>query len=76
MAFTKTIRVRRLFCEITGDEFAEESFLKKKASRDKKVEVIIDEEKQFGIHYNYDSEEISFDFFYGFWNKYGWPQHV
>ena len=54
MAFTNGTRVRRLFCEITGNDMQAETFLKKKASGDRKVEVIINEEKQFGICYKYD----------------------
>ena len=76
MAFTKDTRVRRLFCEIIDSKIKPEKFLKRSASGRKKVEAIIDEEKQFGLSYNSETEEITFDFFYGAWNEYGWPQHI
>ena len=40
------------------------------------MEAIIDAEKQFGMRYNFDKEIITMDFYYGYWNDHGWPQHV
>ena len=69
-------KVRRLFCEIMDCEIEEEKFLKRSASGKKKVQAIINEEKEFGVSFNCTTEEITFDFFYGVWNEYGWPQHI
>lgn len=75
MAFTNARRVRRLFSDIMDVELERETFLKKKKLL-RRVEVIIDDDKQFAVCYNYKTEEIKFEFFYGMWNQYGWPQHV
>ena len=74
--FTRETKVRRLSCEIMDCEIEEEKFLKRSASGKKKVQAIINEEKEFGVSFNCTTEEITFDFFYGVWNEYGWPQHI
>ena len=75
MVFTRETKVRRLFCEIMDCEIKEEKFLKRLASGKKKVQAIINEEKEFGVSFNCTTE-ITFDFFYGVWNEYGWHQHI
>ena len=65
MVFTRETKVRRLFCEIMDCEIEEEKFLKRSASGKKKVQAIINEEKEFGASFNCTTEEITFDFFYG-----------
>ena len=75
-AFTSRIRVRRVFCALTDQNLTEESFLKRIIKGEKRVEAIIDAEKQFGMKYNFDKEIITIDFYYGYWNDHGWPQHV
>ena len=75
MVFTRETKVRRLFCEIMDCEIKEEKFLERLASGKKKVQAIINEEKEFGVSFNCTSE-ITFDFFYGVWNEYGWHQHI
>ena len=76
MVFTRERKVRRLFCEIMDSEIEEEKFLKRSTSGKKKVQAIINDEKEFGVSFNFTTEEITFDFFYGVWNKYGWPQQI
>ena len=76
MVFTRETNVRCLFCEIMDCEIEEEKFLKRSASGKKKVQAIINEEKEFGVSFNCTTEEITFDFFYGVWNEYGSPQHI
>ena len=75
-AFTSRIWVRRVFCALTDQNLTEESFLKQIIKGEKRVEAIIDVEKQFGMKYNFDKEIITIDFYYGYWNDHGWPQHV
>ena len=76
MVFTRETKVQRLFCEIMDCEIEEEKFLKRSVSGKKKVQGIIKEEKEFGVSFNHTTEEITFHFFYGVWNEYGWPQHI
>ena len=52
-----------------------ESLLKRRVKGGKRVEAVINESKQFGIKYCFHKEIITFDFYYGCWNEYGWPQH-
>lgn len=75
-AFTSRIRVRRVFCALTDQNLTKESFLKRIIKGEKRVEAIIDEEKQFGMRYNFDKEILTIDHYYGYWNDHGWPQHV
>ena len=74
-AFTVERRVRKVFNDLTDQQLVKENFLARKIKGNKRVEAIISEEKQFGIKYSYDKETITIDFYYGFWNEHGWPQH-
>ena len=74
-AFTKERRVRKVFNDLTDEKLGKENFLARKIKGNKRVEAVISEEKQFGIKYMYDKETITIDFYYGFWNEHGWPQH-
>ena len=74
--FTDEARVRHVFCELMGTEIARKEFVKRSARGQRKVEAIIDEEKQFVVTYNIVKEMITFEFFYGLWNQHGWPQHL
>lgn len=75
-AFTSKNRVRKVFSDLTGQSTDQERFLKRRAKGDKRVEAIIDKDKQFGMKYSFHKEIITFDFYYGCWNEHGWPQHV
>ena len=75
-AFTSRVRVRRVFCALTDQNLTKESFLKRIIKEEKRVEAIIDEEKQFGMRYNFDKEIRTINHYYGNWNDHGWPQHV
>ncbi|XP_067053487.1 uncharacterized protein [Acropora muricata] len=75
-AFTYYHRLRKLFSDLTDQILTRESFLKRKVKGGKRVEAIVDADKQFGIKYSLRKEMITFDFYYGFWNEHGWPQHV
>ncbi|KAJ7385921.1 hypothetical protein OS493_012249 [Desmophyllum pertusum] len=66
----------RVFCALTDQNLTEESFLKRVIKGEKRVEAIIDAEKQFGMKYSYEKEVVIIDFYYGYWNEHGWPQHV
>ena len=74
-AFTSRIRVRGVFCALTDQNLTKESFLKRIIKGEKR-EAIIDEEKQFGMRYNFDKGILTIDHYYGYWNDHGWPQHV
>ena len=75
MAFTEAIRVKNLFRDLMGRQV--DCFLSRKGKKLKKVEAIIDSEKQFCLTYNLKKEEITFEFYYdGSWNEHGMPQHV
>ena len=76
IVFSNEARVRHVFCELMGTEIWQKDFLKRSASGRRKVEAIVNEDKQFGVTFNCEKEEITFDFFYGMWNQYGWPQHM
>ena len=75
LAFTSWTRVRNLFCHLLGRQIRTEVFLTRKAQGQKRVEALVETEKQFCITYNAKKEEIYFEFFYGSWNEHGWPQH-
>ena len=75
-AFTSRTRVRRVFCALMDQNLTKESFLKRIIKEEMRVEAIIDAEKQFGMRYNFHEEIITIDFYYGYWNDHGWPQHV
>lgn len=66
----------RVFCELMDCKILKKDFLKRSAKGKGKVEAVINTEKQFGITYFLEKEEITFDFYYGMWNQYDWPQHV
>lgn len=76
MAFTSRLRVANLFLRLMESDMPKEDFLQKKFKSQKRIGVIISEEKQFGLLYNYNKEMICFDFSYGFWNDHGFPQHL
>ena len=48
---------------------SKENFLQKNIKGQRRIEVIVSENKQFGMLYNYQKQVISFDFHYGFWNE-------
>ena len=75
LAFTSRTRVRNLFCDLLGRQIRTEVFLTRKAQGQKRVEALVETEKQFCITYNAKKEEIYFEFFYGSWNEHGWSQH-
>ena len=76
MVFTSETKVRRVFCEAMDCVIQAEKFLRRSASGKNKVQAIINRENEFGVSFNCTTEEITFDFFYGVWNEYGWPQHI
>ena len=75
IAFTSHVRVRNLFLQLMNSEMPKEDFLRRtyKGKDQKRIEIIVSEEKQFGMLYNSQKEIISFDFHYGFWNEHGFP---
>ena len=75
-AFPYYHRVRKLFSDLTDQILTRESFLKWKVKGGKRVEAIVYADTQFGIRYSLRKEMITFDFYYGYWKKHGWPQHV
>ena len=75
-AFTSHNRVRKVFSDCTDQNLIQATFLKRKIKGNKRVEAIIDEEKQFGMKYCYKKEVMVIDFYYGYWNEHDWPQHV
>ena len=75
-AFTSYNRVKKVFSDLTDQSLTKESFLKRKVKGGKRVEAIVHADKQFGVKYCFKKELITFDFYYGFWNEHGWPQHV
>ena len=70
-AFTAYNRVRKVFSDLTDHNLTKEHFLKRKVKGEKRVEGIIDANKQFGIKYCYKKESIIFDFYYGFRSEHG-----
>ena len=76
IAFTCRLRVANLFLRLMQADLRKEDFLRKTYKTQKRIEAIISDEKQFGITYNYNKELCTFDFFYGFWNDHGFPQHL
>lgn len=76
MAFTSEVRVRSLFSKLMGSDIPGEDFLRKVTKDKKRIEAIIDKDKQFGMLYADKKEVLSFDFFYGVWNSHGFPLHI
>ena len=75
-AFTSHNQVRKVFSDCTDQNLTQATFLKRKIKGNKRVEAIIDEEKQFAMKYSYKKEVMIIDFYYGYWNEHDWPQHV
>lgn len=75
-AFTSHNRVRKVFSDCTDQNLTQATFLKRKIKGNKRVEAIINDEKQFGMKYSYKKELMVIDFYYGYWNEHDWPQHV
>lgn len=75
-AFTAHNRVRKVYSDCTDQNLTQATFLKRKIKGNKRVEAIINEEKQFGMKYSYKQELMIIDFNYGYWNEHNWPQHV
>lgn len=76
MAFTSQTRVRNLLLQLMDSDMSKEDFLQKQIKGQRRTEVIVSEDKQFGMLYKYQKQVISFDFHYGFWNEQGFPQHL
>ena len=76
IVFSNDARVRNVFCKLMDCKILKKDFLKRSAKGKGKVEAVINTEKQFGITYFLEKEEITFDFYYGMWNQYDWPEHV
>lgn len=76
LAFTSFARVRSVFNRIMNTSYSDKEFLKKNFKDTKKIEAIIDEDKQFGMTYDYNKEILQFDFHYGVWNEHGFPKHI
>ena len=53
-----------LFCDLLGRQIRTKVFLTRKAQGQKRVEALVETEKQFCITYNAKKEEIYFEFFY------------
>ena len=61
---------------IEGELIAKDDLLKKKPTKNNgRCEVIVDNSKPLKFRYNKNSEVLSVNFHYGFWNKHGVPQH-
>lgn len=73
--FTSQKEVRKLFSDLTDKSTGRGSFLKRILKGGKRVEAITDEDKQFDVKYSFHKEMIIFEFYYGYWNGHGWPQH-
>ncbi|CAH3168942.1 unnamed protein product [Porites lobata] len=73
--FTSQKEVRKLFSDLTDKSTGRGSFLKRRLEGGKRVEAIIDKDKQFDVKYSFHKEMIIFEFYYGYWNGHGWPQH-
>ena len=76
IVFSNEARIRNVLCELVDYKIPQKDFLKRSAAGKRKVEAIVNSEKQFGITFCPAKEEITFDFYYVLWNQYGWPQHV
>lgn len=75
-AFTSKSQVRKVFCDLTDESLDNASFLKQKVKENKRVEAIINRDYQFRMKYLYNKEIVTIDFYYGYWNEHGWPQHA
>ena len=75
-AFKSKSRVSKVFCNVTDESLDDASFLKPKVKRNKRVEAIINQDHQLGMKYSYNKEIVTIDFYYGYWNEHGWPQHA
>ena len=73
--FTSQKKVRKLFSDLTDKSTGRGSFLKRRLEGGKRVKAIIDKDKQFDVKYSFHKEMIIFEFYYGYWNGHGWPQH-
>ena len=64
-AFTSHIKVKKFLSDLTDQSMDKGSFLKIRVKGGKRVEAIINEDKQFGVKYCFHKEMITFDFYYG-----------
>ena len=76
IAFTSAERVRNLFIRLMDTDLPSEQFLRRRFKGQRRLELIVSEDKQFGMMYNSEKELLYFDFHYGFWNEQGFPQHL
>ena len=76
LAFFSFARVRSVLNMLMDTSYSDEEFLKKNFQDSKRIEAIIDEDKQFCITYDFNKEILQFDFHYGVWNEHGFPQHM
>ena len=61
---------------IEGELIANDDLLKKKPAKNNgRCEVIVENSKPLKFRYNKNSEVLSVNFYYGFWNERGVPQH-
>ena len=61
---------------IEGELIAKDDLLKKKPTKNNgRWEVIVYNSKPLKFRYNKNSEVLSVNFYYVFWNKHGVPQH-
>ena len=61
-ALTSHIRIRNLFSDLTDQSMDRGSFFKRRVKGGKRVETIINEDKQFDVKYCFHKEMITFDF--------------
>ena len=76
VAFTSRLRVANFFLRLMQSDMPKQDFLRKTFKTQKCIQAIVSDEKQFGITYNFNKELCTFEFFYGFWNDHGFPQHL
>jgi hypothetical protein len=76
VAFTSRLRVANFFLRLMQSDMPKQDFLRKTFKMQKRIQAIVSDEKQFGITYNFNKELCTFEFFYGFWNDHGFPQHL
>ena len=69
VAFTSQTQVRDILLQLMDSDMSKEDFLQKQIKGQRRTEVIVSEDKQFGMLYKYQKQVISFDFHYGFWNE-------
>jgi hypothetical protein len=79
ISITSPVVLTKLFSWLSGKSVMEVNlYLQRKLKgyrKDHEVRVLVSEDKDFGILYNFKKGQLIIGYHYGEWNSFGFPQH-